>query len=91
MIENLVDQLNKTSHSNIKSLAAHAKNSIADLNMELERINAHSKEEILSLADMDEKKARKTRDMIYDIVELYDLWFSKGDPRDRDNAQEAKK
>lgn len=75
-VEAMAAQLNKISRSNVKGLAEHAKNGLVNLNMELARIQAHSENNIdFTLGNtITEEEKRK---LIYDIVLLYDLWFSK--------------
>ncbi len=76
MVEALAQELNKMGRSNVKGLAEYAKKGLADLKMDLKRIEAHSKKELnidVSLGEtLEEEQIRK---MIYDIVILYDLWF----------------
>lgn len=75
-VEALAAELRKAGRSNVKSLAEHAKNSRINLKMELERIQAHSKEnfDFTLGGQLNEEQMQK---MIYDIVIVYDLWFDK--------------
>ncbi len=76
MVEKMAEELNKTGRSNIKSLAEYAKRGIGDLKMELARIKAHSKQKFdFSLNGALNEEQMKN--LIYDIVILYGLWFAK--------------
>lgn len=79
-VEKMADELNKTGRSNIKSLAEYAKSGIADLKMELARINAHSEEQF-DFSLNGRLNEEQMRNLIYDIVILYDLWFAKEDEK----------
>ena len=74
LAEEMAAILRKLARSNVKSLLEAALNSPAELEMELERINAHRKEPVdFSLGGkLNEEQKRK---LIYDIVLVYDLWF----------------
>ena len=81
MLEQMAKVLLGTSRSNVKSLAVHAKNSMADLKTELRRIESHLPagrerphwhlENVLDNSLDDEEMSR----LIYDAVIFYDLWF----------------
>lgn len=85
MVEELVGNLNTCSRTNIKGLLECAKNSearlLAELNrMQVRRKNAEKLREIADVRDCDGKtriSERVLRNMIYDIVSVYDLWFGK--------------
>lgn len=95
-IDDMARDLNKLGHSNVKMLAEHAKNSLSNLRMELERIKAHSSQaadldntRIFSLLkETDKDKQQRLRAMIYDIVILYDLWFYNEEDAEREDADE---
>lgn len=76
LAEEMAVLLQRLGRSNVKSLLSAALNSPADLEMELERINAHRTEpEDFTLGGkLNEEQKRK---LIYDIVLVYDLWFRK--------------
>lgn len=80
-IERLTAELKKIGRSNVKGLAASAKRSQAEFEMEIERIKAHldvgnrEKEPVIvdfslggTLSEAEQKK------LLYDIVIVYDLW-----------------
>lgn len=76
LAEEMSRLLRKLGRSNVKGLLDKALNSLADLEMDLERINAHRpKEERLDFTlnrNLNEEQKRK---LLYDIVLVYDLWF----------------
>ncbi len=75
LAEDMADEVfKKLGHSNIKGLLKAAKSSQAELEMELQRINAHLEEPVdFTLGGkLDPKRKRK---LIYDMVLVYDLWF----------------
>ncbi len=76
LAEEMASVLNKLGRSNVKSLLTVALNSPSGLEMELERINAHSDNpQDFSLGGrLNEDQKRK---LIYDMVLIYDLWFTK--------------
>ena len=75
------------SRTNVKDLAVAAKLSEGAFNLEMRRIYVHQSDEdikrrmkeIFVQADREEfgQKYKKYRQMIYDIVIVYDLWFRK--------------
>lgn len=72
--EEMAALLNKLGRSNVKGLLDVALNSPAQLEMELERINAHRTEQIdFTMGGKLEGKRR--RRLLYDVVLVYDLWF----------------
>lgn len=82
-ISDVCQILRQFGRSNIKGLAAAAQSSKVDLEMELRRIWAHAEKKVKDkiteknwniFMNMDELKKRQ---MIYDIVIAYDLWFEK--------------
>lgn len=86
MINQLAENLNTCSRTNIKGLLDHAKNSESKLlteltRMQLRRNNGGSQEEIIKIKDIDGKDISTdlARKMIYDIVSVYDLWFRKSE------------
>lgn len=74
LAEEMAVLLQRLGRSNVKSLLSAALNSPADLEMELERINAHRAvpEDFTLSGKLNEERKRK---LIYDIVLVYDLWF----------------
>ena len=74
LAEEMAVVLGRLGRSNVKSLLTAAMNSPSDLEMELERINAHSTHpQDFSLGGkLNEDQKRK---LIYDMVLVYDLWF----------------
>lgn len=77
LAEEMAVLLNRLGRSNVKSLLAAAFSSPAGLEMELERINAHSSapQDFTLGGKLDEEQKRK---LIYDMVLVYDLWFKEG-------------
>lgn len=75
LAEEMADHLKCLGKSNVKALLDVALNSPAALEMELERINAHSDhpQDLTLGKKLDEEQKRK---LIYDIVLVYDLWFA---------------
>lgn len=79
LVSDMKEQLQKAGRSNIKKLLFSAKKSMADFHMETERIKAHQqgKEIDFSLGGkLDEALQRR---LIYDMMLVYDLWFSPGE------------
>lgn len=74
LAEEMAKVLNKLGRSNVKGLLNTALNSPADLEMDLERINAHRTEPVdFTLGGkLDEEQKRR---LLYDMVLVYDLWF----------------
>lgn len=76
LAEEMASLLKRLGRSNVKSLLDVALNSPAELEMELERINAHAAERIdFTLGKR--LDAEQKRRLIYDIILVYDLWFQK--------------
>lgn len=75
MVKRLEHELLKIARTNIKSLAEAAKYSQSRFEMEIKRIQAHSEEEI-SLNAGQFQGEKTFRSLIYDMVIMYDLWFS---------------
>ena len=79
-VEKMKKELKKLGKSNIKDLMFAAKKGQTDFEIELERIKAHYKdpngmgELNLDLSGEIEKETQ--RKLIYDMVMVYDLWFS---------------
>ena len=61
--------------SNVKSLLTQALNSPAGLEMELERINAHSTSPLDFTLGGKLKDEEQKRKLLYDMILVYDLWF----------------
>lgn len=79
-ISTVVSLFNKIGRSNIKGLADAAKKGDIYLEMELRRIKAHQSDEEREkcMAEWERlEKADNKRNIIYDIVIAYDLWFCK--------------
>lgn len=74
LAEELAALLRQLGRSNVKTLLSAALNSPLDLEMELERINAHSAapQDFTLGGRLNEEQKRK---LIYDMVLVYDLWF----------------
>lgn len=74
LAEEMAVLLRQLGRSNVKTLLSAALNSPADLEMELERINAHSTapQDFTLGGKLNEEQKRK---LIYDMVLVYDLWF----------------
>ena len=66
--------LRKLGRSNVKRLLGAALNGPADLEMELERINAHRTEPVDFTLGGKLGNEQKRR-LLYDMVLVYDLWF----------------
>ena len=85
----LIRKLQKAAHSNVKGLLSAAKDGLMALRMEVDRMKAHrGKDTDISDFDftLDGKLTReKTRQLIYNIVTAYDLWY-----RPAENAQEGR-
>lgn len=82
LAEEMAERLKQLGRSNVKALLDVALNSPAALEMELERINAHSaqRQDFTLGRKLNEEQKRK---LIYDIVLVYDLWFAEvqGQPK----------
>lgn len=77
LVSLMKDELNKISRSNVKTLVVAAKASQNEFSIELQRIKAHSKEDLdftLGLKDFGEDKQRR---LIYDVGIVFDIWFRK--------------
>ncbi|MCI9147391.1 MAG: hypothetical protein HFG73_03855 [Hungatella sp.] len=75
LAEELADVLQKLGRSNVKSLLTQALNSPAGLEMELERINAHSTSPLDFTLGGKLKDEEQKRKLLYDMILVYDLWF----------------
>lgn len=75
LAEKMATVLRKLGRSNVKSLLTQALNSPAGLEMELERINAHSVVPWDFTLGGELKDEERKRKLIYDMVLVYDLWF----------------
>lgn len=72
--------LNAFGRTNVKGLLSAAKNGDVELEMELMRIKAHMSEEkrkTVDFAFLDGMDKELRRKLIYDMVTVYDLWFTK--------------
>lgn len=77
-VERVAKELNQLdSRTNIKGLAESAMSSLADFDMEMNRIYAHQSKEIREKIHytFKELQGEERRNLIYDIVTGYDLWF----------------
>lgn len=83
IVAKMKEQLDKLGRSNIKELMFAAKRSQLSFEMELERIQAHyknSKEKgILDISLHGMLKKEEQRKLVYDMVMVYDLWFTEED------------
>ena len=75
-VEKMVEELNKISRTNVKSLIDSARNSEAEFEKELNKIIAHSTGEKPNFNEVMLDKEKRRR-LIYDIITVYDLWFKK--------------
>ena len=76
LVDQMVEELNKISRTNIKTLTQAAKHSQNEFDMEVQRIVAHSENKPdFSLNNVLTKQTQ--RKLIYDIGIVYDLWFVK--------------
>ena len=75
MVKRLECELGKMARSNVKGLAEAAKYSQSRFQTEIKRIQAHSEKEIFM--DAGQFQGEKIlRSLVYDMVIMYDLWFS---------------
>ncbi len=81
-VKAMQEQLVKAGRSNIKNLLFSAKKSEADFAMELERIRAHQTEKGIDFTLGGELKNETVRQLIYDMVMVYDLWFADSDEKE---------
>ena len=91
-IEKAADALNEIgSRTNIKGLAMAAKSSLSDLDMEMARIYAHQKAEVQERIRglFKDLNGEERRNMIYDIVIAYDLWFRKEIQKETEKGEES--
>lgn len=80
-VEDIVEELKKIGRSNVKCLGAAAKKSKSDFEEELLRIQAHyTGKEPLKFDELDfgmqDPEKSYLRKLIYDIILMYDLWFT---------------
>lgn len=74
LAEEMAETLRKLGRSSVKGLLGAALNGPADLEMELERINAHraEPEDFTLRGKLGNQQKRR---LLYDMVLVYDLWF----------------
>ncbi|MCR5530869.1 MAG: hypothetical protein K6F26_03360 [Lachnospiraceae bacterium] len=85
MVEKLAENLNTCARTNIKGLLECAKNSESKMltelkRMQLRRKNANTLGEISCIPLCDgsgQISDKRLRDMVFDVVSIYDLWFRK--------------
>ena len=89
-VKKKLDFISKFARSNVKGLISSAKEGIVPLQMEINRMYGHAKQEYKEKSEkdwkdlMDELGGKKAgvdpddiRSMIYDLALAYDLWFAK--------------
>lgn len=75
LVKEMAKLLGKAGRKNVKSLLNAARYSKSDLELGLQRINAHRKE-ALDFTLEGKLSPEQKRSLIYDIVLVYDLWFA---------------
>ena len=83
-IEGLEKDLNELGRSNVKGLAEKAGDGLASLEMEIKRILAHREDRASGLnilgkyvtGAFNKYEKEKYRKLIFDMVNVYDLWFT---------------
>lgn len=71
-------------NGNVKKLGKAAYRGTTELNLELARIRAHSGEEKKAgFAWLDGMDETEKRNLIFDVVSVYDIWFSGGEEKDQ--------
>jgi len=89
-VDEVITSLNALgSRTNVKVLAGRAKESLPAFDMEMSRIYAHQskekKEMIKDVFSNNNDEAR--RNLIFDIVSVYDIWFRPKDSEETENEQ----
>ena len=79
--------LNKFGRSNVKGLAESARRSATEYCLELRRIKAHMSKE--KREGIDFSFMEKHRDLVYDTVLLFDIWFANDDSSETDEQEEV--
>lgn len=79
--------LNKLGRSNVKGLAESARRSVTEYCLELRRIKAHMSKE--KREGIDFSFMEKHRDLVYDTVLLFDIWFANDDSSETDEQEEV--
>lgn len=86
-VDKVAGILNKLGRSNVKGLAESAKRNVTDYLLELGRIKAHMSKEKRN--DEEFRFLAEHRTLVFDVVTLYDLWFSAGDEEMSETPQEV--
>lgn len=75
LVKRMELELRKIARTNVKGLAEAAKYSRSRFQTEIKRIQAHSEKEI-SIDEAQFQGEKTLRSLVYDMVIMYDLWFS---------------
>lgn len=77
-VEEMGSFLNNLGRSNVKKLGGAAYKGMAELELELARIRAHSQDKKgIDFSWIDNMGKTEKRNLIFDVVSVYDLWFDR--------------
>jgi len=86
IVSDVIEFLQAMNHSNVKALGKAALRGDGELNIELQRVIAHSSKEDNEYKNLENKYEKKElRKAIRDVVTMYDLWFKKGEEYEESN------